>query len=67
MELKNYIRKTGKPPSVWALEHNLSISTISRYLNHNGKLSVQNALAIEEACNEEVTLRDLLYRYKKYS
>jgi hypothetical protein len=67
MELKNYIRKTGKPMSVWAMENNLSISTIARYLNHTGRLSVRNALAIEEACNEEVTLRDLLYRYKKYS
>lgn len=67
MELKNYIKKQGKPYSVWATEHGLSISTISRYLNNTGKLTVQNALAIEEACNEEVTLKDLLYRYKQYS
>jgi DNA-binding transcriptional regulator YdaS (Cro superfamily) len=53
--------------SVWATEQGLSISSVSRYLNHIGTLSVQNALAIEEACDEEVTLRDLLYRYKQYS
>ena len=66
MELESYIKRQGKPYTVWAQENNLSITTISRYLRGVGKLSVENALAIEEACNEEVTLKDLLNRYKKY-
>lgn len=64
MELKNYLKKYGYKPTPWAEEHNISPAVVHRYLHQKGVLTTINALKIEAACNEEVTVADLLARYK---
>jgi len=65
MELKNYFVKHNiKKPCVWASSHGISPATIHRYLKNLGVLTTINALKIERACNEEVTVADLIARYK---
>ena len=64
MELKNYIKKAGMRPTGWAKANGLPPAIVNRYLRDDGVLSVFNALRIEAATNEEVTLKDLLAKYK---
>jgi len=65
MELESYFAKHGiKRPHVWAGIHGISTATVHRYINHKGVIGVLNALRIERACNEEVTVADIVARYK---
>jgi plasmid maintenance system antidote protein VapI len=64
MELENYLKKYGWKPTPWAQKHNISPAVINRYIHKKGGLNIVNALKIERACNEEVTVADLLARYK---
>jgi len=64
MELENYLKINKFKPTPWAEKHNLSVAVVHRYLKKKGILSVKNAFRIERACNEEVTVLDLIMRYK---
>lgn len=64
MELENYLKQKGYKPTPWAEKHNISVAVLNRYLKGKGSLSVKNAFKIEKACNEEVTVMDLIMRYK---
>ena len=65
MDLKNYLKKNNLKPTPWAVENGLSPAVIHRYLKKKDYvLGTINALRIEQACNEEVTVNDLLARYK---
>ena len=65
MELKSYfVKHKIDRPCMWAEIHGISPATIHRYLNSKGVLGTINALKIERACNEEVTVGDLVARYK---
>lgn len=65
MELESYFKQHEiKRPTVWAQLNGIPAATIHRYLNNKGILSVINALKIEKATNEEVTVKDLIARYK---
>jgi hypothetical protein len=64
MELENYFKQHNIKPTPWAIEHGISPAVVNRYLKNKGVLNTINALKIERACNEEVTVADLLARYK---
>ena len=64
MELITYLKKNKFKPTPWAEKHGISVAVVHRYLNEKGTLSVKNAFRIEKATGEEVTVLDLLTRYK---
>ncbi len=60
-KLKDYIKGLGIKPSVWAINHDISPATLSRYF-HGKVISPKNALKIVTATDKRITLDDL---YKK--
>jgi len=63
MELLEFFKRYNLKPTPWAIENKIPPSVISRYLNGRA-MSPENALKVEIASNQKVTIKELLYREK---
>ncbi len=64
MQLESYLKINNLTPAPWAASHGISVATLNRYLRKVGRADVLFLLRIEKACNEQVTVKELIERYK---
>jgi hypothetical protein len=59
MKLDDYLKQISQRPSVWAVNHNISPSIISRLLRGKTKPSLGTARKIIDATNGLVSISDI--------
>jgi DNA-binding transcriptional regulator YdaS (Cro superfamily) len=64
MQLESYLKRNKLKPTPWAEKHGISAASLHRYLKGIGTIDARNALRIEAATDEQVTVKELLERYK---
>lgn len=64
MQLESYLKRNGFRPTPWAEKHGISPASLYRYMNGIGIIDPINALKIERATDEEVTLKEIFERYR---